>query len=154
MEIKMGTRLVIKGGANFSQNAIEKTSQIVLYQGYATKGIGQKQAVVIGWSSSASEIRVRTQEIIGSYFISLNSGYVIRTIVEYTPSVPDIDEYKEVEEYNNIVTQATIIVNSSDNLSAYTYSGSLCTIITVCKTDSTQTILPTEDIIKEFYYIE
>ena len=103
-----------------------ENTELTLYQGYAT---GTQL-------DNSLNTRVRTDFIEGAFSIALNEGYVIRAIYEFTsPSVKN----------------GTELVASSQNLTSYTKSTtSGYSIVTICKTNASSTIAPTENIVKSF----
>ena len=138
----MGKRLIIPG-ADFSENAIDTQLEYTLYQGYASAG-GNEQNPAVSFGTLST--RVRTGQILGSYTIKTNPGFAIRAIVTYTPFIENIPE------------SASAAVTSRDSvpdvqgLTEYTLvNPGLYSIITFCKTDATQDISPTENIVKALY---
>lgn len=104
----------------------EETATLTLTQGYATGTV----------LDNALNTRVKTNFIEGAFSISLNDGYVIRAIYKYTSPA---------------VSNGTEVVASSQLLTSYTNTDSTgFYIITICKTDATASISPTENIVKSF----
>ena len=134
-------RLIIPG-ADFSVNAIDTEKIYTLYQGYASAGATPTTLTVNGDNTT----RVRTSELAGSYTIKTKSGYVIRAIVTYSPALGDVSEAGTYSVTDRLA------VSDVQGLAEYTLNNpGKYSIITFCKTDSTDTISPTEDIVAELY---
>jgi hypothetical protein len=80
--------------------------------------------------------RVKTEALVGPFEIEVNDGYLIRAAYEYTST--------SIEQGGNL------IVPANQNKTYHKYTGQQYVYITFCKTDATQTISPTEDIVKMF----
>lgn len=136
----MGKRLIIPG-ADFSANAIGDGGIVyTLYQGYAS--VSGTENIEI---NTELQTRVRTSELGGSYTIKTNSGFAIRSILKYTPHLDitgaGIYPVTTKENVANVqgATEYTLV-----NPGGYS-------IITFCKTDATQNLSPTDDIVAELY---
>ncbi len=80
--------------------------------------------------------RVKTEALVGPFEIEVNDGYLIRAAYEYTsPTVSN---------------GGNILVQSNQNKTYLKYTGQQYVYITFCKTDATQALSPTEDIVKMF----
>lgn len=131
-------RLIIPG-ADFSVNAIDTEKVYTLYQGFA--GRRNEYQVQIGTLST----RVRTSELQGSYTVKTKTGFVIRAIVTYGTSIDITGD----GDYN---TTDPVAVSDVQGLTEYTLSNpGGYSLITFCKTDATQDLSPTDDIVAELY---
>ena len=140
----MGTNIIIPN-ADFSANAVRKELNTTLVNGYVNSV--SSDGVNIDSSSSAIPIRVRTGELFGKFYVKTKPGYLIRAIVCYNESLAPYTSG------GHTVTGAENVVVASQQLSEYTYTGTKYAAITFCKSDATQTISPTDDIIDEMYYL-
>lgn len=145
----MGKRIIIPG-ADFSANAIGQEPIIVpveytLSNGFASRGTNTQ--IMIDNNESSNLIRVRTSQIRGNCNIKTKSGYVIRAIVMYDTelniTIPNI--------YNN-----TNVINVSgvQGLSEYqlTTAEGKWSIVTFCKTNASESISASEDIVDYITY--
>lgn len=99
---------------------------LTLYQGYVdNKTINNQLAT-----------RVRTDAIQGPCRIEVNAGYLIRAIYEYAGT--------------SVTAGGKLLVAADKQATSYTYQGTRYIYATFCKTDATQNLLPTEDIVKVF----
>lgn len=139
----MGKRLIIPG-ADFSANAIDSQLEYNLYQGYASAG-GTEQIPKVSFGVLST--RVRTGELFGSYTIKTASGFAIRAIVTYSPSITIADDQD-----TPIAVDSRVNVSDVQGLTEYTLANpGAYSIITFCKTDATQDLSPTDNIIAELY---
>lgn len=99
---------------------------LTLYQGY----VDNKTL------NNALATRVRTDAIQGPCMIEVNEGYLIRAIYEYAGT--------------SVTAGGNLLVDSAKKATSYTYQGTGYIYVTFCKTDATQNLLPTEDIVKVF----
>lgn len=99
---------------------------LTLYQGYVDN---KKEDDVLN-------TRVKTEALVGPFEIEVNDGYLIRAMYEYT--------HESIEQGGNL------IVSAADAKTYHKYTGQQYVYITFCKTDATQAISPTEDIVKMF----
>lgn len=99
---------------------------LTLYQGY----VDNKTV------NDALNTRVKTEVLVGPFEIEVNDGYLIRAMYEYSSS--------SVEQGGNLIVSAT------DAKTYHKYTGQQYIYITFCKTDATQPLSPTEDIVKMF----
>lgn len=139
----MGTNIIIPN-ADFSANAVCKELDTTLVNGYVNSG--NSTAIVIDGMSSTIPIRVRTGELFGKFYVKTKPGYLIRGITCYNESTP-------YTAGAHPVTGAENVVIASQQLTEYTYTGAKYAAITFCKSDATQNISPTDDIIDEIYYL-
>lgn len=100
---------------------------LTLYQGY----VDNKTV------NDILNTRVKTEALQGPFEIEVNDGYLIRAAYEYTS--PTIG-----------ANGGNLIVQSNQNKTYHKYTGQQYVYITFCKTDATQVISPTEDIVKMF----
>lgn len=147
----MGTKIVIPN-ADFSANAIyqdreEHTPvQTTLVNGYCS--VPKTTKLEIDWPASSNAIRVRTGEIFGKWYVKTNDGYVIRAIATYDTSV-------DLSTAGTKTTSGAALAANVQGLSEYSFEvAGKYAIITFCKTDATQPISASEDIVAELYYIE
>lgn len=140
----MGANIIIPN-ADFAANAVSKELNTTLVNGYVNSG--SPTGVVIDDSSSAIPIRVRTGELFGKFYVKTKPGYLIRSITCYNESISPFSAG------GHTVTGAENVVIASQQLMEYTYTGTKYAAITFCKSDATQTISPTDDIIDEMYYL-
>lgn len=140
----MGKRLIIPG-ADFSANAIENEPipvpvDFTLQNGYSsipTNG----QWIDIDSTASAVLIRVRTNQLYGSYSVKTKSGYAIRGISVYKP------EQTSFTPGTHAIDEGEQLI-SAQGLTEYSLSADgYYSIITFCKTDATQSISASEDIV-------
>ena len=141
----MGKSLIIQGG-NFYENAIERGNEPVPYtlqQGFATASPAHNPpALNIGNLPN----RVITSQLFGSYKVKTNSGYVIRAIVTYETPITIPSPTPTVSGF--YATTNPALVSNVQGLTEYTLNNSgAYSIITFCKTDATQNLLPTENIV-------
>jgi hypothetical protein len=80
--------------------------------------------------------RVRTDALQGPCMIEVNEGYLIRAIYEYAGT--------------SVTEGGNLLVAANKEATTYTYQGTGYIYATFCKTDATQNLLPTEDIVKVF----
>lgn len=135
----MGKKLIIPG-ADFSTNAIQRPTPVSyeLVSGYASAGGNSSDP---GVSIGTLSTRVRTGQLSGSYTVKTKSGYVIRAIVYYTPSITISGDGVYY------VTSRTA-VGDVQGLSRYTLNNpDGYSIITFCKTDDTADVSASEDIV-------
>ena len=99
---------------------------LTLYQGYVDNKIVNDEL----------NTRVKTDMIKGPFRIEVNDGYLIRAIWEYPTT--------------NINNGGTAVVKSADNKKSYTFESVNYAYITFSKSDATQPLSPTEDIVKSF----
>lgn len=137
----MGKRLIIPG-ANFTANAIEQEPIVTpvdytLQNGYATAST----STISLDTGTAVSIRVRTNELYGSYIVKTNPGYVIRAICTYdTP----LDSFSP----GTHATTNGDSVSDVQGLTQYALSAeNKYSIVTFCKEDSTAEISASEDIV-------
>lgn len=134
-------RLIIPG-ADFSENAIGTEKIYTLYQGYASPGSVSTNLTI----DSSNQTRVRTSELSGSYTVKTKSGFAIRSIVFYTPSLGDVSAA------GTYTVTSRSSVSDVQGLTEYTLDNpGKYSIITFCKTDATQNLSPTDDIVAELY---
>lgn len=100
---------------------------LTLYQGY----VDNKTV------NDVLNTRVKTEALVGPFEIEVNDGYLIRAAYEYTS--PTIG-----------ANGGNILVQSNQNKTYLKYTGQQYVYITFCKTDATQALSPTEDIVKMF----
>jgi hypothetical protein len=99
---------------------------LTLYQGYVdNKTVDNKL-----------NTRVKTEALVGPFEIEVHEGYLIRAAYEYTSTSVD--------------NGGNLIVQSNQNKTYFKYTGQQYIYITFCKTDATQALSPTEDIVKMF----
>lgn len=146
----MGTKIIIPN-ADFSANAIyqegdEPTPITELVNGYATR---QNPTIVeVDSNASSNLIRVRTGELFGKFYVKTNVGYAIRAIVYYNTSI-------DLSTAGNKATSGATAVSGVQDATEYTFNtADKYSIITFCKTDATQPISASEDIVAELYYLE
>ena len=95
-------------------------------------------------SYDGNPTRIRTMFVQAPYFISVNEGYVIRTIIGCKTN-----NYDDAVSNNAVyVNEQSITEYEAETNSAYPYH-----IITFAKTDDTEDITPEENIINYFYEI-
>jgi hypothetical protein len=99
---------------------------LTLYQGY----VDNKTV------NDTLNTRVKTEALVGPFEIEVNAGYLIRAAYEYTST--------------SVASGGNILVNSNQNKTYLRYTGQQYVYITFCKTDATQALSPTEDIVKMF----
>lgn len=99
---------------------------LTLYQGYVDNKT----------DNDILNTRVKTEALVGPFEIEVNDGYLIRAAYEY--SSPSIEQ------------GGNLIVQANQNKTYHKYTGQQYVYITFCKTDSTQALSPTEDIVKMF----
>lgn len=99
---------------------------LTLYQGYVDNKTVNDEL----------NTRVKTEALVGPFEIEVNDGYLIRAIYEY--SSPNIEQ------------GGNLIVSATDAKTYHKYTGQQYVYITFCKTDATQALSPTEDIVKMF----
>ena len=99
---------------------------LTLYQGYVDNKTNDDKL----------NTRVKTEALVGPFEIEVNDGYLIRAAYEY--SSPSIQQ------------GGNLIVQANQNKTYHKYTGQQYVYITFCKTDSTQALSPTEDIVKMF----
>lgn len=141
----MGKSLIIQGG-NFYENAIERGNEPVPYtlqQGYATAAPASVPPVVgIGNLSN----RVITNQLYGSYKVKTKPGYAIRAIVTYETPITIPSPTPTTVVY--LETTNPVLISDVQGSTEYTLNNSgAYSIITFCKTDATQNLLPTENIV-------
>jgi hypothetical protein len=146
----MATKIVIPD-EDFSANAIyqegdEPTPITELVNGYATR---QNTTIVeVDITASSNLIRVRTGELFGKFYVKTNEGFVIRAIIYYNTSI-------DLSTAGTKTTSGATNASNVQGLSEYTFNtADKYAIITFCKTDATQPISASEDIVAELYYIE
>lgn len=99
---------------------------LTLYQGYVDNKTVNDEL----------NTRVKTEALVGPFEIEVNDGYLIRAMYEYSsPAVSN---------------GGNLIVSASDAKTYHKYTGQQYVYITFCKTDATQALSPTEDIVKMF----
>lgn len=139
----MGKRLVIPD-ADFSVNAIEREPIPIpvlytLTNGYAAAAF--TNYIEVDNDPSANLIRVRTDQISGSYTVKTKPGYVIRSIAAYDNFIEDLSPG---EKYVSGVVKPDIPTGTTE----FTFSNEgKYSIITFCKTDATAEISASEDIV-------
>jgi hypothetical protein len=99
---------------------------LTLYQGYVDNKTVNNEL----------NTRVKTEALVGPFEIEVNDGYLIRAVYEY--SSPSIEQ------------GGNLIVPANQNKKYHKYTGQQYVYITFCKTDATQALSPTEDIVKMF----
>lgn len=99
---------------------------LTLYQGYVDNKTVNDEL----------NTRVKTEALVGPFEIEVNSGYLIRAAYEYTST--------------SVTNGGNIIVQANANKTYLKYTGQQYVYITFCKTDATQALSPTEDIVKMF----
>lgn len=99
---------------------------LTLYQGYVDNKTVNDEL----------NTRVKTEALVGPFEIEVNSGYLIRAAYEYTSTL--------------VTNGGNIIVQANANKTYLKYTGQQYVYITFCKTDATQVLSPTEDIVKMF----
>ena len=99
---------------------------LTLYQGYVDNKT----------TNDELNTRVKTEALVGPFEIEVNAGYLIRAAYEYSSAA-----------VNN---GGNILVQSNQNKTYLKYTGQQYVYITFCKTDATQALSPTEDIVKIF----
>ena len=99
---------------------------LTLYQGYVDNKTVNDEL----------NTRVKTDMIKGPFRIEVNDGYLIRAIWEYPTT--------------NINNGGTAVVKFEDNKKSYTFESVNYAYITFSKSDVTQPLSPTEDIVKSF----
>ena len=99
---------------------------LTLYQGY----VDNKTV------NDILNTRVKSEALQGPFEIEVNDGYLIRAAYEY--SSPSIEQ------------GGNLIVQANQNKTYHKYTGQQYVYITFCKTDATQALSPTEDIVKMF----
>lgn len=146
----MGTKIVIPN-ADFSANAIyqdsdEPTPITELVNGFASRL--NNYSITIDSDASANLIRVRTGELFGKFYVKTNAGYAVRAIVYYDTSI-------DLSTAGGKTTSGVTAVSNVQGVTEYTFNiADKYAIITLCKTDATQPISASEDIVDELYYIE
>jgi hypothetical protein len=146
----MGTKIIIPN-ADFSENAIYQEGDVPtpiteLVNGYATRY--NPTIVEVDSNASANLIRVRTGELFGKFYVKTNVGYAIRAIVYYNTSI-------DLSTAGNKATSGVTAVSGVQGATEYTFNRTdKYSIITFCKTDATQPISASEDIIDELYYLD
>lgn len=141
----MGKSLIIQGG-NFYENAIERGDEPVPYtlqQGYATAAPAHVPPTVgIGNLST----RVITNQLYGSYKIKTKPGYTLRAIVTYGTSIAIPSPTPSTVVY--LETTDPVLITEVQGATEYTLNNAgKYSIITLCKTDATANISPSENII-------
>lgn len=139
-------RLIIPG-ADFSENAIGTEKVYTLQQGYATAApLHNPPDIGIGNLSN----RVMSNQLLGSYTIKTNPGYAIRAIVTYSSSIEIPSPAPSPAQ--NIPATNPANVSDVQGLTEFTLNNpGAYSIITFCKTDATQNLSPTDDIVAELY---
>ena len=99
---------------------------LTLYQGY----VDNKTV------NDILNTRVKSEALQGPFEIEVNDGYLIRAAYEYTST--------------SVANGGNILVQSNQNKTYLKYTGQQYVYITFCKTDATQALSPTEDIVKMF----
>lgn len=133
-------RLIIPG-ADFSVNAIGSEKLYSLSQGFAT-ALSNGTGVDVNVTQAN---RVMTSQLYGSYTIKTNTGYVIRAIATY--DTPITITGTAVYPNTNAASEQNV-----QGLTEYTLNNpGRYSIVTLCKTDATQNLSPTEDIVAELY---
>lgn len=99
---------------------------LTLYQGYVDNKTVNDEL----------NTRVKTEALVGPFEIEVNDGYLIRAAYEYTST--------------SVTNGGNVIAQSSQNKTYLKYTGQQYVYITFCKTDATQALSPTEDIVKMF----
>ena len=99
---------------------------LTLYQGYVDNKTVNDEL----------NTRVKTEALVGPFEIEVNDGYLIRAAYEYTST--------------SVANGGNVIVQSSQQKTYLKYTGQQYVYITFCKTDATQALSPTEDIVKMF----
>lgn len=99
---------------------------LTLYQGYVDNKIVNDEL----------KTRVKTEALVGPFEIKVNDGYLIRAAYEYIST--------------SVINGGNILVQSSQNKTYLKYTGEQYVYITFSKTDATQVLSPTEDIVKMF----
>lgn len=99
---------------------------LTLYQGYVDNKTVNDEL----------NTRVKTEALVGPFEIEVNDGYLIRAAYEYTSTL--------------VTNGGNIIVQANANKTYLKYTGQQYVYITFCKTDATQALSPTEDIVKMF----
>ena len=138
----MGKRLIIPG-ADFSANAIQiepiiNPVEYTLQNGYASAGSATSVDIDNGASVS---IRVRTNQLYGPYTVKTKSGYVIRAICTYDTAITNFSP-------GNHSTTGAANVSGVQSTTEYTLTAeNKYSIITFCKTNSSEAISASEDIV-------
>lgn len=140
----MGTNIIIPN-ADFSANAVRKELDTTLVNGFVNSYNSER--VEIDTVESAIPIRVRTGELFGKFYVKTKPGYLIRAITCYNESLEPYRSGKYA------VTGSENVVIASQQLTEYSYTGSKYAAITFCKTDATQALSPSDDIIDDIYYL-
>lgn len=117
----------------------ERTISVPLVQGYATADIGQSK-IEIGSMTN----RIRTWVLQGSYTIKLKEGYVVRGVAAWNGGITEGNPSEtfsasDVSSLTPNIIQSTFQKTDSDT----EYS-----IVTICKTDASASISPSEDCIE------
>lgn len=99
---------------------------LTLYQGYVDNKTVNDEL----------NTRVKTEALVGPFEIEVNDGYLIRAAYEYTST--------------SVTNGGNVIAQSSQQKTYLKYTGQQYVYITFCKTDATQSLSPTEDIVKTF----
>lgn len=139
----MGKRLIIPG-ADFSANAIEMEPitvpvEYTLQNGFASRG--SDTIISLDDDASANLIRVRTNQLEGSYAIKTKTGYVIRALVTYGTSI-------DTSTPGNITSSDVVSVPNVQGETEFTLDNEgAYSIITFCKINASQAISASEDIV-------
>lgn len=142
----MGKKIIIKG-ADFSAVAIgpSEPQRIVATQGAAGFTAETNKLALYNANGTSGGQRVKSGELSGNYTITMNEGYALRVIIEYEPSISTLTPTSDNKGLYYTVSSGTV-VQTGALLSSYTYTGGKKTVLTFCKTDTSASISPSDDI--------
>lgn len=142
----MGKKIIIKD-ADFSAVSIApaEPQRIVTTQGSAGYTVNTNKLSLFNANGPSGGQRVKSGELNGSYTITMNPGYALRVIIEYEPSISTLTPTSDNQGVYYTVSSGAI-VQSGVLLTSYTYTGGKKTVLTFCKTDTSASISPSDDI--------
>jgi len=142
----MGKKLIIKG-ADFSAVAIDpaEPQRIATTQGAAGFTANTNKLSLFNANGPSGGQRVRSGELNGNYTITMNTGYALRVIIEYEPSISTLTPTSDNQGVYYTVSSGEIVA-TGQLLSSYTYTGGKKTVLTFCKTDVSASISPSDNI--------
>lgn len=142
----MGKKLIIKG-ADFSAVAIESAEPQRLVTTNGACSFSNTTLTLYNQNWTLGTKRLKSGELSGNYTITMNEGYVISTVIEYSPSINTLTPTSSTTGLSYTVQSGQVLHSGGMGLlSSYTYSGSKRTVITFAKSNTDNTISPTEDI--------
>ena len=124
------------------------TGGIAFYNGFANvdKIVANPNSTLSG-AASAAKIRLVSIPVYGAFTLEVNSGYRIRNAIQYSQKV-EVTQGKDTTGINPQGTEYLATNTTSTSITVSTTNK--YTVMTIAKANDTQTISPTEDIVKSF----